>query len=229
MKFRPILYQTEMVQAIEAGTKSMTRRTKGLEKLTNHYFQSLVHHATGKFTFVENGNYSPKESDVIVINCPFGQVGDILWVRETTYNEGDFVEPPIYIYRANNPNWQMVSGGKWTPSIFMPKSASRFFLRITDISVERLYDISEQDAIGEGIDKYYNVNSEGNEKLNGWRYFDYRKATRDILSPKQSFFSLWESINGKQSLSDNPFVWVIKFERMECKYNSEINNFELIE
>src|SRR5690606_12741672 len=79
----PLLFQTEMIKANMEDRKTMTRRTKGLEKLTNHYFQSLVHHATGRYTFVENGNYSPKDEDVVEIKSPYGKPGDLLWVRET--------------------------------------------------------------------------------------------------------------------------------------------------
>jgi hypothetical protein len=109
-----------------------------------------------------------------VNNCQYGKPGDRLWVRET-FCYHDYLAR--YLYKADG-----VTGVKWKPSIFMPRIASRIMLEITGIRVERLQDISEEDAIAEGW-----------PKSSDW----YR--------------SLWESINGQGSWVLNPWVWVIEF------------------
>lgn len=97
---------------------------------------------------------------------------------------------------------------KWKPSLFMPKEAARIFPKITNIRIERLQDISEVDAIAEGI-----------KPLDYWRdrhypghYFNYLNDGRGPQTPRFSFFTLWESINGQESLASNPWVWVYDFE-----------------
>lgn len=150
MKQRPILFSTEMVQAILAGRKTQTRRVvKGLESLKNPYFQSLVQHATGSITFS-----SLESNEVIELKNPYGQVGDVLWVREAycpKYFDGN-----IHCYKAdfNQTAYEFVSEPKWKPSIHMPKDAARIWLRIKDVRVERLQDLSEDDALAEGIDRF---------------------------------------------------------------------------
>lgn len=187
MKQRPILFSTPMVQAIMDGRKTMTRRIakdKMLQDSKNEFYDEEFLLLTMK-------------------QCPFGQVGDVLWVRETTYNEADKDEAPAYVYRASNPDWIMTSGGKWKPSIFMPKDACRIFLKITNTRVERLMDISREDARAEGV-----------ERINGAQFKNYVDGT-STYNERTSFYSLWESINGKESLESNPWVWVIEFERIE--------------
>lgn len=211
-KFIPILFSTPMVQAILSNQKYQTRRTNGLEKLNNHYFQSMVHHYTGKFTFVENGNFNPEEKDVVEVQCPYGKVGDVLWVRETTcYVMSDHAHVLLegakdrnqFIYKASiHPDWIEYAKEKydykWTPSIYMPKQACRLFLKITDIRVEPLQVISRGDAMAEGC-----------------HFANMQKGP----NPVDWFKDLWKSINGEESWNSNPWVWVITFERIEKPEN----------
>lgn len=191
----PLLFQTEMVQAVAEDRKTQTRRTRGLEGLDNHYFQSLVHHAYGHFTFVDKGNYSPKKEDVKVATPPYGKPGDLLWVRET------FTEWPkgSFQYRASTALGDEL--GLWKPSIHMPKAACRIWLMMEEIRVERVQDISEEDAVAEGV------------LSSGGQYFHYLKKKWGP-SPIHSFQSLWQSINGWNSWNQNPGVWVVKFRTL---------------
>ena len=157
---------------------------------------------------------------------PKYQLGDILWVRETTCyvmldHAHDLLEgardKTQFVYKANvHSDWIEYAkekyGYKWKPSIFMPKEAARIFLRITDLRLERLQDISEEDAIAEGIERKYfdNVSFEDvlyykNYKTGGWEQ-------SMLFVGRHSFQSLWESIHGEKSWFDNPYVWVISFE-----------------
>jgi hypothetical protein len=197
-----------MVQALLSGSKTMTRRTKGLENLGNHYFQSLILHATGKFTFVENGNYSPSKEDVFIAKFPYGQEGDVLWVRETFQKRSEkSIQMGIekYYHKAG---WEGCTDGGWKPNIHMPKEACRMFFEITNLRVERLFDITEADAIAEGVEK----------DSAGW-YKNYLGADicgRDFkcASARESFKELWQSINGEDSWYNNPWVWVIEFKKV---------------
>lgn len=212
MKINPILFSTPMVQAILSGQKFQTRRTKGLEKITNHYFQSMVHHYHGRFTFVENGNFNPTNEDVVVVECPYGQVGDVLWVRETYLKQPKIITQKMLDDGADTwPSFDHVAdcelgdieqykewGWKVKPSIHMPKEACRLFLKITDIRVEQLQNISRGDAMAEGC-PFPNMAKE--------------------VSPVEWFKGLWKSINGEDSWNSNPWVWVISFERIEKPKN----------
>lgn len=222
MKFIPKLFNTEMVIALLNGTKNQTRRTKGLEKLTNHYFQSLVHHATGQFTFVENGNYNPTEDDIVKVNPP-AKIGDVLWVRENFYASANFnnwtikqlfdCKTPIYYTsdkKNNNTVEQPLHSGRIRPSIHMPKEACRLFLEVTEITVEQLNNISESDAINEGIHMTWISNNP-----NECKFKNYIQDARGSLNAVQSYKSLWQKINGPKSWHDNPWVWVIKFKKID--------------
>lgn len=155
-------------------------------------------------------------------------VGMTLWVKETfcyTYDTEDHPElegcpqeqwDTGLAYKADGKPFYMFD--KWKPSIHMPRTASRITLLITDIRVERLQDITEEDAIAEGIDVFNNpcaaFGSHG-------KYYDYSQKHRThtvadklLNTAKESYKTLWESINGKGSWDANPFVWVIKFERI---------------
>lgn len=189
MKQRPIIFNGEMVQAILAGNKTQTRRI-----IKNFVIDFDIHRYfyTGKF----RGHYPDDLPEFIEKFCPFGKVGDQLYVRETFryFNKHDecscyeICQCPksgFVIYKATDAD----CGSKWKPAIHMQKSASRITLEITDIRVERLQDISEQDCLAEGIGSPF---------------------TRDCKKPQ--FQQLWNSIYN--NWNDNPYVFVISFKRI---------------
>ncbi len=212
-----------MVKAILDDRKTKTRRINGLKKINENpddYRYECFYE--GFALFVEKKYELP-----FLYKCPFGQPGDLLWVRET-WQETTWLakddENYGYIYKAseNGQDWEdNTDNWKWKPSLFMPKSACRLWLQIKDIRVERLQNISEDDAIAEGIDintrgivkfpktyKNYLVNEKYlNKHPEMWKH-------EFLESPKESFQSLWDSINKKtHPWESNPWVWVVEFER----------------
>ena len=202
--FRPILFSTPMVQAILEGRKTMTRRTKGL---ADSYPKNVIFERSNGWP--KQGNWiakykissNPDRFEIEnIIKCPY-QVGDVFWVRETFYKTIAEELKGAFFYKADidKLSWTF----KWKPSIFMPKEACRIFLKIKSIRVERLQDISEEDAKAEGVNC-----------LNPF-WQDYTTPESFFLSPGASFISLWELINGIQSVENNPFVFVYEFEQIE--------------
>jgi len=222
----PILFGTLMVQAILALIKFMTRRTRGLEKINKDpnawYLQTLFLHATGRFTFAPV-NYNPQsisDVDIIEVKCPYGQKGDKLWVRESFKKMIDFPsQKEIFVYKETMVtfNRPAATEWKWKPSIHMPKVACRIWLEITNIRVERLHDITEDDAKSEGIEFL----EREDPYTFGFKLYGNHSHS-DILGRKaltgtalESFQSLWESINGPESWNANPWVWVIEFKKID--------------
>ena len=143
------------------------------------------------------------------IACPYGQHGDRLWIKETwRAHLCDGRDNESIHYAADGPACPVdgTTIKPWRPSIFMPHWASRLTLEITKVRVERLQEISEEDCIAEGIEK-------AGPHGYGWR--NYTDPAVVCSTPRQSYFSLWESINGKGSLANNPWVWVIEFKRIK--------------
>jgi hypothetical protein len=151
--------------------------------------------------------------------CPYGTVGDRLWVREAwmPFDDDHQIGDCKYAYRASTTldgediRKEYIRLGRkyqWRPSIHMPRKASRITLEITNIRIERLNAISEADAIAEGIESephkvfgvHYKLYGEL-ERLNQW-----------TVGPKWSYETLWESINGQGSWKQNPWVWVVEFK-----------------
>ena len=130
--------------------------------------------------------------------CPYGKPGDVLWVRETFCFDGE-----NYIFKPNGKPY------RWKPSIHMPKAAARIWLEITNVRVERLQDISNRDAMREGVESIdHGVH---------WRNY-VKDEISCFIHPRHSFESLWKSINGSNWNRDwslNPFVWVVEFKRIE--------------
>lgn len=209
MKERPILFNEAMVRAIIQGRKTQTRRMVGGKSGNTNVTPTDFDETSGLFEFER---YTPFLGyRKYWIHSPYGQVGDRLWVREPfdpiypqnpNYNGGLPIE---YDYKATYTHGDR-SGDllgikkKWKPSIHMPRNASRITLEITNVRVERLQDISEEDAAAEGGPKILGFNSV-NEKY-GWQsYIEWYQW-------------LWESINGAESWAKNPWVWVIEFKRV---------------
>jgi hypothetical protein len=220
MKERPILMSGPMVRAILEGRKTQTRRivkpqpsVHDAEPLVRSDFHGPARWFDGHRAGSWNGG-NP-------ILCPYGEPGDRLWVKETfAYSEGEVMmtsyerrpvgsKLPMIAYRANMPDLREPPCGKhWKPSIFMRRALSRITLEITGVRVERLQDISEDDAVAEGI---------GRHIKHGTEWFDFYPIDEEFPGSttvaKDSFQSLWESINGSDSWAENPWVWVIEFKR----------------
>ena len=207
-QYKPILFSTEMVQAILEGRKKLTRRTQGLEIINKNpddwFLDGLK--ILGRFIF-----HNLKSKEEIQIKPKF-EIGDILWVRETwqtTWNENK--KSWDTIYKADGGYWIDDDGiMKWKPSIYMPKEAARIFLEVSNVRVERLKDISEEDAIEEGIEIIHYAEN----ILPVFRNY-LLKEKKGTLNPRLSFRTLWEKINGEDSWDANPWVWVYEFKVVE--------------
>lgn len=192
---RPILFSTEMVKAILEGRKTQTRR------IVKEPFQSWMQTAT-----------NPEWWERIEEQCKYGQIGDLLWVRETWKWEGytnftDIAPVGQFYYKADDDEGMILG---WKPSIFMPREACRIELRIKNIRVERLQSISEEDARREGV---ASLTEKGMTVYKS--YLAHEPYHWSIATARKSFETLWSKINGQQSWNENPFVWVIEFERTE--------------
>lgn len=228
--FKPILFSTPMVLALLNGTKTQTRRTKGLEKINESPDEWSVEKIKSFFAKIDNEN----DFQIKIIK-PAYEVGDILWVREKfrvmincetkEFSSFEYYAGEQEFYEYLEKQGKKV---KWKPSIFMPKPACRLFLKVKAIRVERLNTISNKDAIAEGInsEKYAldNKISIYENYLPGKDFYDFGDYSWNFgkenhSAPVASFCSLWESINGDGSWNSNPFVWVIEFERIEKPNN----------
>lgn len=185
---RPILFSGPMVRAILDGKKSQTRR---VAKCDGNPF----HSASGAWVAM-----NAAKGEITEMRCPYGKPGDTLWVRETHRKiigqSGGWIETD---YRATYKHGDRMGDHigvkpKWAPSIFMPRAASRIILKVTDIRLEGLMDISPEDAAAEG-----------------WPGPD---ANNTIASayPIGWYARLWDQINGKRHpWQSNPWVWVVGF------------------
>ena len=201
-KERPILFNADMVNAILSGRKTQTRR---IVKPTKDRNGSGCHLAPCEIAGeVNGGDYAL---------CPYGQPGDRLWVRENFLYlmHGDVTTGDIK-YCASIDSRSAAGSknpGYWwrkRPSIHMPRWASRITLEIVSVRVERLKQISERDALQEGI---------GLVLADNWP--DPKAMSEAVAKSRRAGFKLlWESINGSDSWDTNPWVWVVEFKRVEA-------------
>jgi hypothetical protein len=192
-----------MVRALLDGTKTQTRRA-----VANVDPDGTVWKSRSRMYGVRPHTSAPPD---ILEWCPYGQPGDQLWVREAFMHEpADYCweasvsvpcRPAVTTYRADFPNSQPGEG--WKPSIHMPRALSRITLGITSVRVERLQDISEADALAEGIVRQ----ADGGYGLADTTHYHF-------TDPRQSYLSLWESINGAGSVEENPWVWAVELRRL---------------
>lgn len=201
MKERPIIFSGPMVWAILEGRKTQTRR------IAKEFNMLNLDGILKRF---------PNQQE-----CPYGEPGDRLWVREThRYWWPDWEDPGSHPcrcrYKADDAIIDLPVGWdegnqfftpedadldkephKWRPSIYMPRWASRITLEITGVRVERLQEISEADAWKEGFPDPDGKNKEYTDRARYW----YR--------------TVWEDINGSDSWHANPWVWVLEFKRVK--------------
>ncbi|HFN0860011.1 TPA: morphogenetic protein [Klebsiella pneumoniae] len=227
MKERGMIFNGEMVRAILDGRKTQTRRiVKGADGAVKFCQEWDIN---GKEFFVVLGEKDHTGMNPVLgaISCPFGAVGDRIWVRETfqgpLVHEELFEEYSAYPEKFETPEYceYAADGGVrpeycdlddnlrhgWRPSIHMPRWASRILLEITGVRVERLNAISEEDATAEGVPPA------------GSLLPDYPGTfltpKGDFATAKVAFQRLWESIYGAENWLANPWVWVIEFKRVE--------------
>lgn len=206
MKERPILLNTPMVQAILSGQKTQTRR------IVNKAPTTEINH---RLIALDNGwNWQVDQQGIVPtmhreihnpMVCPFGQIGDRLWVRETfrlyDLDECPHADFPCGCPRNGTPLYKAShdcgDGEKWKPSIHMPRSACRLILEITNIRIERLNDITSEDAKAEGFD-----------------YSTHPSAIQMgyAIGAKTNFRVTWEQIYGHNEWNKNPWVWVVEFK-----------------
>jgi hypothetical protein len=211
MKERPILFSGEMVRAILEGRKTQTRRV--VKFGWNGTAGELM----------AQSHFDP------AYKCKYGEPVDRLWVKETfaVHKHGRLVKEkmPLFeythissddfscsiengyeiVYRATqtiDPDFPI----HWRPSLFMPRWASRITLEIVSVRVERLQDITEEDAKAEGV-----IHDDCSTVL--WKNYTNKMSSYDTA--RSSYASLWENINGNGAWASNPWVWVIEFKKVE--------------
>jgi len=244
MKYIPTLFSTEMVQPLINELKCKTRRVKALDEINKQpnewEFVGFEYNVKGNLCahFVRRD----QQSHHYIIPSPYGEPGDILWVRETLYQDGElglrYYSDNEYIADDIIPQVPFKNGSYrnyahcQVPNIHMPAWACRLFLKVKSLRVERLHDISPSDALNEGVE-YWNVDPyalEGGELQADFKNYTWtEKKEQDpnyndryfptFSDPVSSFRTLWESINGEQSWKDNPWVWVIEFKRINKPQN----------
>lgn len=214
MAIKPMLFNTEMVQAILDGRKKCTRR---IVKIPNY----IKKQDDGLYTlFAEGTCYENQHFEEIIqyLKNPY-QPGDVIYVRETwcalPVNEaGHMRGHSIYYYRADGDLRPEGWRGKWRPSIHMPKEAARIWLKVTDVRVERLQDITPKNAKNEGVGNLFYEDIGYSEKNYG------TEVDPEYGIAKEQFAWLWESTIKKSDIDRygwdaNPYVWAISFERCE--------------
>lgn len=189
MKSRPILFSAPMVRALLAGTKSQTRRALKQQPID-------ILPLRGKKRGVEWVTLEQREPEARgrMVRCRYGVPGDLLWVRETWCPSA-----PATFYRASAE--ALPAGGRWHPSIHMPRWASRITLRITNVRIQRLHELSVRDAMAEGIFKV------------GKRW-EAEGICATPVGPIDCYRAVWEYVNGRGSWALNPWVWALTFERV---------------
>jgi len=227
MKERPILFSGPMVRAILEGQKTVTRRA-----VKPQFMSAPVDVVDGVPSWDRPANYAGE----VTMNtqrgkpCPYGKPGDRLWVRETWLEDPEddgtwaytqymgckgsplsdipkrFQKPDHCIFRASWKGPDML----WRPSIHMPRWASRILLEISDVRVERLQDINEDQVLDEGI---------GDHRFDCDRPVEpdgYPACSCGSIGYIDAFADLWNTINGRGAWDANPWVWVVEFKRIQA-------------
>ncbi|MBF8806959.1 hypothetical protein LG197_17615 [Pseudomonas asiatica] len=248
-KERPILFSGPMIRALLDGRKTVTRRALSARDLKE--IDYAVRLGECHALPAEGDSMHPNDTSYYAELCRFGLPGDRLWVRETWLEDPEddgtwaytqymgckgsplsdipkrFQKPEHCIFRAS---WDG-SALRWRPSIHMPRWASRILLEVTDVRVERLQDISDDQAKAEGmvytdfgmqerpgkgsIDGGKTFHPLKPQQAPGWHAGDATHPDQCLDRARWAFANLWEKINGENSWDANPWVWVVEFKRVE--------------
>ena len=197
----PILFTGPMVRAIQAGAKTVTRR---VVKPQPYYLRRLD---WGRF--MSGLTVEAKAEELAkVLPKPHWSPGDCLWVRETWRQAH---QSPEVHYRADLDEPE--APGCWRPSIFMPKHAARLFLPVVSVRAEFLLDITEEEALAEGVSRTVvpPVTAPGTEWGTAVFHVGEWPARRAYDSARAAFLAGWDRINPKYPAAENPVVWRIEF------------------
>jgi hypothetical protein len=220
LKERPIIFSGDMVRAILEGRKTQTRRVvKGyrIERPTppkDAFFFDWYRIPSNKWC----GTHTISGQGVATTLCPYGVPGDLLWVKESLRGDGEPGGRRVGIVRYAADGWMVIDEGsdviwEWKrPTLaarFCPRWASRITLKLTDVRVERVQDISEDDAKAEGVESFIY------DGAGVWRDYELGQDTWQTTA-RGSFVGLWDSLNAKRGYSweSNPWVWALTFVKV---------------
>ena len=214
IKERPILFSAPMVRAILEGRKTVTRRATKVQP----HIDASGNFCVGSSNYGQDGYGKPVTKHFVNGCCPYGKPRDRLWVRETWYCDhsevmrGPYLKPDdldvsearddgTLVYAADGLTPYEADQPVWKPSIHMPRWACRILLEITEVRVERLQDISEEQARVEGVHK---------QPTTDW----YSVPGIDGVgtTPRSAFANLWQTTGGDWDA--NPWVWVVEFKQV---------------
>lgn len=238
MKERPILFSGPMVRAILQGCKTQTRRVinwQRISKASGCTRGRLAYSTTFKSWAVFDGN---GEAHLCLVDCPYGQAGDRLWVKETHYLYGRWVKNGQT--KTGRQRWKFKrllsrvyfpgddldgigparkrteNGWHKRPSIFMPHWASRIMLEVASVRVERLNAITAADACAEGAAEILRRDLDDPLRAAAYARGIWDEKMGDVFAGAvDAYAALWESINGAGSWAANPWVWVVEFKPVE--------------
>lgn len=228
MKARPIMFSGPMVRALLEGRKTQTRRI-----VKNPMQTAMVRH---------HPHYERDGGALWLHQCPYGRPGDLLWVREAwrTYAALDKEAPRSLIagtglvYEAGGRNFPQERdlqgmGKKVRPGMFMPRWASRLTLRLTDVRVQRLQEISKDDAIAEGA-KQWDVLEGTSARLPRWSMEPQTSEQCCMHGPQMAFANYINKLHGGENWNlkpsnlwaENPWAWALTFEILRENVDSVI-------
>ena len=232
MAEKPIIFSGQMVKAILEGRKTQTRRVikpqperqgecgYAMDHVPAWYWTSPRFDSGFGVHYLHTNEDAAKR--LMVTACPYGQPGGLLWVRETfATGPGNHAWGSL-IYRASfgAPMKPICEGyTPWRPSIHMPRCASRITLEVTGVRVERVQEISEEDAIEEGIcQRPVTIDDPKGSRDLFWNFETNKMELDDAV---ESFATLWDSLNKKRGhgWDVNPWCWCISFKRVEAARN----------
>lgn len=208
MKKIPILFTDENVLLIEDRKKKQTRRLSGLKKINKDpdawSFCAAEVNTEGELYFY----FKHSDGSMIDVRSPYGKPGDILWIRQTWKWEGDTswrdaMRVGSFWFKADIMRDNSCGPAKWKPSIHMPFVAAKNFVTVLDVSVERLLDITEDDAMAEGV--HFDHDS------GYWFLFDRIMEQ----SATDAYFKLWDELNPELNTNFNPWVFKVTFRLNE--------------
>lgn len=220
---RPILFSGPMVRALLAGTKTQTRRRVKDRRIEWTAGEGDDRNDPRNYGFeMDCGDWAKLKASTDrrdgeeQIPCPYGQPGDRLWVREQVIDidgRAYYADDLRVVYNSGKPAVWLWRVRSLSPR-YLPRWASRLSLAITDVRVQRLQELSEDDAIAEGVQR--NVHGDGSwSPEDGWIDYAGDDECHPAQSARESFSTLWESIYGPGSWGANPWVWAVTFQQTD--------------